>query len=62
MYDDEMVAELHKISDPVERSQYILMQRIRPPVARNYIVHHQTTTPAPCDTVSELGVFGVFMR
>ena len=62
LYDEDMVEMLQKLTDPIERSQYILMERIRPPVARNFIVQPGSATPVDSDTVTELGVFGVYMR
>ena len=56
-----MVAELERIS-PVERSQYILMERIRPPVVKNLMVQYDTEVPALVDTVTEYGIFGVYLR
>ena len=63
MYEDELVAELQRVSDkPAERSQYILMERLRPPITTNYLVKHDEDVPTKCDTVSELGVFGYYLR
>lgn len=62
MYDNDMVTELKRITDPVERSQYILMERVQPPIVKNYIVHVDHDKPSLADTVTELGVFGVFIR
>ncbi|XP_057291485.1 glutathione synthetase-like [Hydractinia symbiolongicarpus] len=61
MYDNDMVTELKRITDPVERSQYILMERVQPPIVKNYIVHVDHDKPSLADTVTELGVFGVFI-
>lgn len=63
MYDDELVAELQRVSGkPDERSQYILMERLRPPITTNYTVKHDEVVPTAIDTVSELGVFGYHLR
>lgn len=62
MYGDDIVKELNRISDPLERSQYILMERIRPPLQRNYMVERETVLPTLTDTVSEYGIFGVYLR
>ena len=59
MYDEEMVEELKVTTDPVERSQYILMERVVPPIVNNYIVHPSSEKPVLARTVAELGVFGV---
>ena len=62
MYDTEMVEELNRVTDPVERSQYILMERVNAPVVKNYIVHINFEKPKIAETVTELGIFGVFIR
>ncbi|XP_066911802.1 glutathione synthetase-like [Clytia hemisphaerica] len=62
LYDQEMVDELRRISnDPEERSQYILMERIRPPVVHSYIVRPESLKPMESEIVSELGILGVIM-
>lgn len=59
MYDGELVKELKRVEhDSLVRSQYILMERILPPVVKNYIVHYNNDMPSAADTVTELGVFG----
>ena len=62
MYDDELASELRRLTDPLERSQYILMERVMPPVVKNYIVHVNFEKPALADTICELGVFGYMIR
>ena len=65
LYDEEMIQELQRVSDkPEERSQYILMERIRPPVVQNYLIHHDMKkgTPDLDETIAELGIFGVHIR
>ena len=58
-----MVDELRRIhNDAEERSQYILMERIRPPVVHNYIVRPESFKPMESEIVSELGILGVIMR
>jgi len=61
MYDDDLVEELKRVSDPVERSQYILMERVRPPTVKNYIIHVDFEKPILADTVTEIGIFGIFI-
>lgn len=61
MYDGDLVNELKRITDPAERSQYILMERVRPPVVKNYIVHVESSKPSLADTITELGIFGIFI-
>ena len=60
MYEEDLVTELKRVT-PAERSQYILMERIQPPSAKNYIVHINFDRPQLTDTVTELGIFGVFI-
>lgn len=48
-------------SNPEKRSQYILMDRIRPAcINRNFIVRQESIKPA--EIISELGIFGIFLR
>jgi len=61
MYDEEIVKELQRVTDPLERSQYILMERVTPPTLKNYIVHVDFKEPLKADTVAELGVFGYIL-
>lgn len=45
-----------------ERSAWILMDLIKPPVSRGYIVRPGATSPPGLvDVVSELGIFGVII-
>ncbi|RMX56643.1 hypothetical protein pdam_00002416, partial [Pocillopora damicornis] len=47
-------------SNPEKRSQYILMDRIRPAcINRNFIVRQESIKPA--EIISELGIFGIFL-
>ena len=62
MYEDELVKELNRVTDLEERSQYILMDRIFPPAVQNYIVQVNFEKPTLAETVTELGIFGVFIR
>lgn len=48
-------------SNPEKRSQYILMDRIRPAcINGNFIVRQESIKPA--EIISELGIFGIFLR
>lgn len=52
---------LSKMSD-VERSAWVLMEQIVPPMTKSYIIRpHQQIPKEPVDLVSELGVFGVII-
>jgi glutathione synthase len=44
------------------RTQYVLMEKIRPPVLKNYIVQFHKNEIVEEDVVSEFGVFGVVIR
>ena len=44
-----------------ERTQYILMDKIEPPLVKNYIVTADQETPVLTDVISELGIFGAFI-
>ena len=45
-----------------ERSKYILMDKIQPPVTKNYIVRAELPKPVLTDVISELGFFGILIR
>lgn len=48
--------------DDNERSAWILMERIFPPITKGYIIRpHDTGSPSIIDLVSELGIFGVII-
>ena len=47
------------MKDVAERSQYILMDRVRSPAQKNYIVRAELDKIVPSDVVSELGIFGI---
>lgn len=51
---------LNKIRDSPEREAFILMDRIRPPVQRNYLVRANEDARLE-EVVSELGLFGVII-
>lgn len=59
IYGDEIRDFLLKIKDSDERSAWILMDRISPPLQRNYMVRPTLKEPLYTDCVSELGIFGV---
>lgn len=44
------------------RTQYVLMEKIRPPVLKNYIVQVHKDKIEEEDVVCEFGVFGVVIR
>ena len=53
---------LKSIKDPLERSQYILMDKVNAPVYKNYIVHIDFERPRLLDVVNEIGIFGILLR
>ena len=53
---------LKSIKDPLERSQYILMDKVNAPVYKNYIVHIDFERPKLLDVVNEIGIFGILLR
>lgn len=59
VYDDDIPMALQKMTK-LERSAWILMERIFPPISKGYIVRPDgPALPPIVDLVSELGVFGV---
>ncbi len=59
IYGEDIAEFLNKIKDSDERSAWILMDRISPPVQRNYMIRPTLAEPLYTDVVSELGIFGV---
>ena len=61
VYGKDIIDVLGKIKDSKERSAYILMDRIIPPVQLNYMLRpgRGSAMYEPVDVVSELGVYGV---
>uniref|UniRef100_F6WBE1 Glutathione synthetase n=2 Tax=Ciona intestinalis TaxID=7719 RepID=F6WBE1_CIOIN len=59
LYDSEMVEQLTEIGGDERRCAYILMEKIIPPVQKNYIIYDHACSMA--NTVSELGIFGAFL-
>lgn len=61
VYGKDIVDVLSKIQHSKERSAFILMDRIVPPLQRNYMLRpgRGKATYEPVDVVSELGIYGV---
>lgn len=60
IYGKDIKTELLKLKDSKERSAWILMERIRPPLSAGYIVRPGGPNPPELiDMISELGIFGV---
>lgn len=61
LYGEELKQLLEKIKDSPERASYILMDKITPQTSMNYLLRaHSPLKISEC--VSELGVFGVYVR
>ncbi|NXB37167.1 GSHB synthetase, partial [Eulacestoma nigropectus] len=61
LYGEELKQVLEKIKDSPERTSYILMDKIKPQPALNYLLRaHSPLQVSEC--VSELGIFGVYVR
>lgn len=61
LYGEELKEVLEKIKDSPERTSYILMDKIKPQPALNYLLRaHSPLQMSEC--ISELGIFGVYVR
>lgn len=61
VYDADIPAALAAMS-PLERSAWILMERIFPPISRGYMVRPDgPARPEIVELISELGIFGVII-
>ena len=60
IYGEAIRDELSKEDN--SRTQYVLMEKIRPPVLKNYIVQVHKREILEEDVVCEFGVFGVVIR
>ncbi|XP_054029644.1 glutathione synthetase [Dryobates pubescens] len=61
LYGEELRQVLEKIRDSPERTSYILMDKIKPQPALNYLLRaHSPLQLSEC--ISELGIFGVYVR
>lgn len=60
VYGAEVREVILKMKDDKERTAWILMERIIPPIIKGYIVKPDTVT-ALTDLVSELGIYGVII-
>lgn len=60
-YGLDIVDALNKMT-PLERSGYILMERIFPPISKGYVVRPAGASPPELvDLISELGIFGAII-
>ena len=62
IYDDEVKSMLLKLTGSQEREAFVLMDRILPPIHQNYILRVGSDYTSVLDVVSELGIFGAFVR
>ena len=53
---------LQDIGTHRERQAYILMDRVNPPPQRGFILRPGAVRVEPLPLISELGVFGIFVR
>lgn len=61
IYGSDIPAVLEKMNQ-TERSAYILMERISPPISRSYMIRPGAATPPEIvDMLSELGIFGAII-
>ena len=61
-YGEEVKTLLQKVGSTSEREAYILMDRINPPTQPGFILHSGAVAVEPLPLISELGVFGIFVR
>lgn len=62
LYGTDVREALLKMKESLERTAWILMERIDPPITRGYIVRPGEANPPPLsEMVSELGIFGVII-
>lgn len=59
IYGEDIKEFLTNIRNSDERGAWILMDRINPPLQRNYMIRPTLKEPLYTDVVSELGIFGV---
>ncbi|CAG7693765.1 unnamed protein product [Allacma fusca] len=61
VYDEEIKDQLEKIRNTPERDAWILMEKIQPPLQKNYMIRPALSEPLYTDFVSELGIYGVII-
>ena len=62
IFGNDIKTTFNAMKTPHERSQYILMDRIRSPLVKNYIIRPELDKPVLADVLSEFGTFGVLIR
>lgn len=58
IYGKNVKTTLENIKNSQERSAYILMELIKAPVQKNYIISPDNERPQLQDCLSELGIYG----
>ncbi|KXJ22127.1 Glutathione synthetase [Exaiptasia diaphana] len=61
IFGDDIKTTLNQMKTPVDRSQFILMDRIRSPLVKNYIIRPELDKPLLADVLSEFGTFGILI-
>lgn len=61
IFGEDIVKTLEGTADIKERSKFILMDKIQPPVSKNYIVRAELPQPVLADVISELGFYGILI-
>ena len=61
MYDDEIKKQLELMKNSKDRTAWILMERIYPPLQKNYLIRAGSEDVEIQEFVSELGIYGVLM-
>lgn len=61
IYGEDIVTTLKDTADIKERSKFILMDKIQPPVTKNYIVRAELPKPVLADVISEIGFYGILI-
>lgn len=62
IYDDDVKIQLEKFKNSKDRSGWILMERIFPPLFKNYIIRAESEEIIePQEVICELGIYGVII-
>ena len=62
IFGEDIIKTLTSTVDVKERSKFILMNKIKPPIVKNYIVRAELPEPVLADVLSEIGCFGVLIK
>lgn len=61
-YGEQVKTLLQEIGTTSEREAYILMDRVNPPTQLGFILRPGAVSVEPLPLISELGVFGIYVR